>query len=1244
MAQILDLGKLRFNWAGAYYGSTTYGYNDVVTYGPNVYAYTNATASSGNLPTNTSYWALVIQGYNFRGTYTNGSTYYLNDLVFDGTSTYVVTIPHTASSSVASGNSNLTVFALGQPGLPAQTGKANYVLSTNGTTPAWATTLQLTNTYVDSISAGASAFGLTTAFNGSPLTDTMGIYAINTTTDNSFGQFVIANLGHGTNVSTDFIAYSSSGNNDHGWVDMGITSYDFSAAVYGITGPGDAYIFGSHPTFQYNIPTTYTIAGSTCTVATYAAHGYSVGNVVVFNNTNVAALDNNPKTILSTPTSTTFTFATSYAPIVTTNITGTGAFVTRPVGNGNLVLATDGTGLSNSIVFAAGGYDNGRTQMTIVPNSTVNINISTNSTSTTTGALTVNGGAGIQGDVWVLGSIHAHGTLLAGDSSVENFYSTAFLTAPAAVFEQTSPNNTYAQVALRNVNTSSSADFIAYPDNGNDSHGWIDMGITGSTFSTATYGITGPNDGYLFMDAPQLATPIGNGNLVLATGNNGKLNQIVFAAGGFVSGTSQMIITPNQSVAITIATPSTSPTTGALTVAGGVGILGNVNIQGSITFGGSGTQVTSANLAVNAPMVFTGSGSTTNANDLGLVTQGLYTITNLPSSTIIAYQLTNNVATLTTLLPHYYLVGDSITIANVTTLLNGTYTITAVTSNTFSYAKTNSNIALTYLGQVNYTVASKTLTSNVATLTLTGTHAITVGTTIFVTGVDSTFNGTWTVTAIATNTVSFAVTAANVSSTASTGTVTYYTSVSTGVVNSPQRTRYSAWTKHASDGQWNVISNISTLPTTNINYTQNTYGNGIDIVYDKVVVGGLTIQGSGSGYGAPYGSLTIQGNISSPAWTTTGIRHVGSGASTLTDTTSTGTVAAAYTNTFGSNITIAASSAVTYTTYANAYFGTPTAGTNVTITNPYAIYAGGNVYTSGNLVVAGTSTFTGAVTFGQTTGVIGIGLGVTVNAATGATTLGGGTTVSPAATTAVVTAASASAGTITYTATNTFTTGQVVTIGGLSTAAFNLTNVTIASATSAQFTVTNAATGTAVTGANGTAVVYGTTGVNGGLSVSSGAVTVAAGTGNTSIAGTLTVTGAATINGGLTINGPIDIKDLEEYINDTTLTSGTTATLDWTQSNIWYITTTPTGNMTWNVTNAPLTAGQVFTMTGFVTQGATGYVPTTVTINGSAATIRWLGGTVPFPSSSAGKIDIFNFTFVYRQSTWTCFANATIGF
>jgi hypothetical protein len=93
-----------------------------------------------------------------------------------------------------------------------------------------------------------------------------------------------------------------------------------------------------------------------------------------------------------------------------------------------------------------------------------------------------------------------------------------------------------------------------------------------------------------------------------------------------------MTITPPRTgvrpgnVHIEASTPSTSPSTGALTVVGGVGIQGDVNIQGDITFGGSGTTLTTTTLAVSDPQVIVGDNNATDAVDLGIV--GEYTVSS----------------------------------------------------------------------------------------------------------------------------------------------------------------------------------------------------------------------------------------------------------------------------------------------------------------------------------------------------------------------------------------------------------------------------------------------------------------------------------------------------------------------------------------------------------------------------------------------------------------------------------------
>jgi hypothetical protein len=292
------------------------------------------------------------------------------------------------------------------------------------------------------------------------------------------------------------------------------------------------------------------------------------------------------------------------------------------------------------------------------------------------------------------------GTLIASIAYVgtgaQEYSSSAALTSPVAVFNLTSGANSYGQLALHNTTTTSSTDFIAYANNGVDAAGWIDMGITGATFDSETYGITGPHDGYIFMSAPVGTS--GAGNLVIATGDNGTDNKIVFAAGGYESGTTQMEITPDVNVHIEIDTPSTSATTGALTVVGGVGVQGDMNIDGdvsiagTITFGGAGTTVETANLSVTDPFVFVGTNNQADIVDLAFIGEYASTISTI-TKTISNKALTSNVATLTTSDAHTFLVGDVVVVSGVDATFNGTFNIIAVpTATTFTYAKVNANV------------------------------------------------------------------------------------------------------------------------------------------------------------------------------------------------------------------------------------------------------------------------------------------------------------------------------------------------------------------------------------------------------------------------------------------------------------------------------------------------------------------------------------------------------------------------
>jgi hypothetical protein len=276
-------------------------------------------------------------------------------------------------------------------------------------------------------------------------------------------------------------------------------------------------------------------------------------------------------------------------------------------------------------------------------------------------------------------------------TAAEAFATTAALTNPNLVIAVNEDD--YAQLAFtnRSSNANASTDIILYSNNGDDASGYIDMGITSSNFADPDFTITGKGDGYIFMVGAEAGVQ-DRGNLVFATSDTGTQNKIIFAAGGLASDNEQMSITPDQNIHIEIDTPSTSPTTGALTVVGGVGISGDVNIDGTITFGGAGTTVETSNLAVTDPLVFTGNANQGDALDLGLIGEYATTVSTV-TATVSNKALTSDVATITTSADHGFVTGDIVVITGVDATFNGTHYITAApTSTTFTFVKDAANV------------------------------------------------------------------------------------------------------------------------------------------------------------------------------------------------------------------------------------------------------------------------------------------------------------------------------------------------------------------------------------------------------------------------------------------------------------------------------------------------------------------------------------------------------------------------
>ena len=131
------------------------------------------------------------------------------------------------------------------------------------------------------------------------------------------------------------------------------------------------------------------------------------------------------------------------------------------------------------------------------------------------------------------------------------------------------------------------------------------------------------------------------------------------------------------------------------------------------------------------------------------------------------------------------------------------------------------------------------------------------------------------------------------------------------------------------------------------------------------------------------------------------------------------------------------------------------------------------------------------------------------------------------------------------------------------------------------------------------------------------------------------------LSGAATFSGVMTVQELTEIVVPVTLATNV-GTMVWTDGNIFYISTAPTGAMTFNVTGVPETVNRIQTVNVFVTQGATGYIPSTFQIDGASQTIRWTGGSAPTPTSSAGKIDIFSFTMQRSSGAWIVYGSAAL--
>jgi len=712
MAQIIDLGKFRFNWLGDYNIATEYERNDTIKYGGNVYVYTLDAASIGNLPTDTAFWALMLEGFNYRGDWDVADAYELSDLVTYGGKVYLA-LRDTTADNPATASLDWSVFVEGiqyegnwdtaiayQVGDVVKYGGVVYIAVQNSSaaTPSLISSiwdvfvygLEYMGSYDDAVSyklndivlyGGTSYIALQPGTGNEPAPGSY--WAIFTQGFQFEGDWdTLVDYQSGDLVRYGGIVYVA-------LQDSSATSPE-NVDYWAILTEGIAWkgVYSSETTYNKNdivssggsswiakINTTGNIPAVTSYWDLLAAGTFPsfVGNSGKF-----LSNDGNTAVWVSDVTVTSVN-STEY---VFVGVNGLNDFT--EVGT-NVNIITNRALTSNVVTISTGDFRHyfavGQSVIIALdpPNAVFDgeqeiIEIPDIFTFTY---------AKINGNVASAGS--------GGTASAVTGYTNAVIVVGV-------DNDDYSQIAFRNASAmvNASTDFIAYPDNGNDFSGYIDMGITSSVFSDPDFTITGPNDGYIFVTAP--IGSLGNGNLVLATGATGLANKIIFAAGGLDSNSSQMEITPNENVKISIETPSTSATTGALQVVGGVGIAGDLNVQGNvsivgqITFGGEGTVVSTANLAVDAAMIFSSNNNVADLLDGGIITEYAASIGAI-TKTVSNKALTSNVARLTTSTSHTYLVGDVVVVTDVDATFNGTYVILNIPSTTtFEYTKVNSDV------------------------------------------------------------------------------------------------------------------------------------------------------------------------------------------------------------------------------------------------------------------------------------------------------------------------------------------------------------------------------------------------------------------------------------------------------------------------------------------------------------------------------------------------------------------------
>ena len=195
-----------------------------------------------------------------------------------------------------------------------------------------------------------------------------------------------------------------------------------------------------------------------------------------------------------------------------------------------------------------------------------------------------------------------------------------------------------------------------------------------------------------------------------------------------------------------------------------------------------------------------------------------------------------------------------------------------------------------------------------------------------------------------------------------------------------------------------------------------------------------------------------------------------------------------------------------------------------------------------------------------------------------------------------------------------------------------------------------------VTARNGLQVLAGITTIYGqattsNIEVTSGIATVTGQTAlaNVSVSAAATVTGALSAAGQFSATGGVNVEDLlKEEVNVTAGKLSDNTNIDVEDGMVHLFTTaestTSTPNIRYNgstALNAKMSIGQSIVVTLITTANASAY-SANITIDGSAVTENWIGGSAPSDGGSSG-VDIHSFTIIKTaDATFTVIANHSV--